>query len=39
MWKGDRLFLPYVFAKAPRQFHGVMPYKEGHPTGWSFTEM
>jgi 8-oxo-dGTP diphosphatase len=39
MWEGDRIFLPYVFAETPRQFHGVMPYKDGRPTGWSFTEL
>lgn len=39
MWEGDRVFLPYVFAEPSRQFHGVMPYKDGRPTHWSFTEL
>ena len=39
MWDGDRVFLPYVFADPPRQFHGVMPYQNGRPTGWSFTRL
>lgn len=39
MWEGDRVFLPYVFAETPRQFHGVMPYRDGRPTSWSFTEL
>jgi 8-oxo-dGTP diphosphatase len=39
MWEGDRVFLPYVFADRPRPFHGVMPYRDGHPTGWTFTEL
>lgn len=36
MWEGDRHFLPLVFDDDPRAFHGVMPYSEGRPTGWSF---
>ncbi|HMQ31389.1 MAG TPA: 8-oxo-dGTP diphosphatase [Chloroflexaceae bacterium] len=37
LWPGDRLFLPLVFGADPRQFHGVMPYKDGQPTGWSYS--
>src|SRR3984893_9968606 len=29
LWEGDRYFLPLVFEKTTRQFHGVMPYKDG----------
>ena len=36
MWEGDRFFLPLVFDGDPRVFHGVMPYVDGRPTGWSF---
>jgi len=36
LWEGDRYFLPLVFGDDPRQFHGVMPYKDGHPIGWHF---
>lgn len=36
LWEGDRYFLPLVFGDDPRQFHGVMPYENGRPTGWSF---
>lgn len=36
MWPGDRLFLPLVFSNDPRQFHGVMTYAEGQPTGWRY---
>ena len=36
MWEGDRHFVPLVFDDDPRTFHGVMPYSNGHPTGWSF---
>lgn len=36
MWEGDRNFLPLVFADGP-VFHGVMPYVDGEPAGWSFT--
>ncbi len=34
LWPGDRYFLPLVFGPDPRQFHGVMPYANGHPTNW-----
>jgi 8-oxo-dGTP diphosphatase len=36
MWDGDRYFLPLVFDDDPRAFHGVMPYANGQPTGWSW---
>ena len=36
MWEGDRHFVPLVFDDDPRTFHGVMPYSNGRPTGWSF---
>nr|WP_199711087.1 8-oxo-dGTP diphosphatase [Tessaracoccus antarcticus] len=29
MWEGDRHFLPWVFDDDPRQFHAVLPYKDG----------
>ncbi len=34
MWPGDKFFLPLVFGDDPRQFHGVMPYRDGQPIGW-----
>jgi len=36
MWPGDRHFLPLVFDGDPRLFHGVMPYRDGQPAGWTF---
>lgn len=39
LWPGDRLFLPLVFGPDPRQFHGVMPYKDGQPIGWSYSQI
>ena len=36
MWPGDRHFLPLVFDADERPFHGVMPYLDGAPTGWTF---
>jgi 8-oxo-dGTP diphosphatase len=36
LWEGDRHFLPLVFAGG-RQFHGVMPYRDGRLMGWSHT--
>ena len=35
MWEGDRHFLPLVFDDAITQFHGVLPYRDGRPIGWS----
>lgn len=35
LWEGDRYFLPLVFSSDARQFHGVMPYREGRPVSWT----
>lgn len=35
LWEGDRHFLPLVFDPAAPQFHGVMPYQDGRPVGWT----
>ena len=37
LWPGDRHFLPLVFAPEPRQFHGVMPYRDGQPLSWTYS--
>jgi 8-oxo-dGTP diphosphatase len=37
LWEGDRHFLPLVFEHTERQFHGVMPYRDGRPVGWSYS--
>lgn len=37
LWEGDRHFLPLVFATNTSQFHGVMPYLNGRPVGWSYS--
>ena len=37
LWEGDRHFLPLVFAGGERQFHGVMPYRDGRPVGWTYS--
>jgi 8-oxo-dGTP diphosphatase len=39
LWEGDRHFLPLVFDADSRQFHGVMPYREGRMLTWSFTRI
>lgn len=39
MWEGDAHFLPLVFADRPRVFHGVMPWADGRPVSWSYTEL
>jgi 8-oxo-dGTP diphosphatase len=36
LWEGDRHFLPLVFDDDPRPFHGVMPYRDGRPLGWTY---
>src|SRR5262245_52249089 len=37
LWEGDRRFLPMVFDREARPFHGVMPYLDGKPLSWSYT--
>jgi 8-oxo-dGTP diphosphatase len=37
LWEGDRFFLPLVFERTARQFHGVMPYRDGRPVSWSYS--
>ncbi len=39
LWEGDRWFLPLVFDTPARPFHGVLPYSNGRPTGWSYSTM
>ncbi|MCI5146144.1 MAG: 8-oxo-dGTP diphosphatase [Candidatus Electrothrix sp. AR3] len=36
MWEGDRYFLPLIFDKDPRPFHGNMPYFQGRPVSWQY---
>jgi 8-oxo-dGTP diphosphatase len=36
MWAGDRHFLPLVFDKDSRPFHGYMPYNGDTPLEWIF---
>jgi 8-oxo-dGTP diphosphatase len=35
LWEGDRFFLPLMFGEDTRQFHGVMPYRDGKPVSWN----
>jgi 8-oxo-dGTP diphosphatase len=37
LWEGDRHFLPLVFERTAKQFHGVMPYRDGRPVSWSYS--
>ncbi len=37
MWEGDRQFLPLVFDRDPRAFHGVMPYRDGRMVSWRYS--
>jgi 8-oxo-dGTP diphosphatase len=35
LWEGDGHFLPLIFEKNERQFHGIMPYRNGRPVSWT----
>ena len=35
VWDGDHHFLPFVFERDSRQFHGVMPYRDSRPVSWA----
>lgn len=37
LWEGDRHFLPLVFERGGRPFHGVMPYRDGRPVSWTYS--
>jgi 8-oxo-dGTP diphosphatase len=37
MWEGDREFLPLVFDRDARPFHGVMPYRDGRMASWRYS--
>jgi 8-oxo-dGTP diphosphatase len=37
MWESDRLWLPMIFERSPRMFHGIMPYKDGQMVSWAYT--
>jgi 8-oxo-dGTP diphosphatase len=37
LWEGDRHFLPFVLEQSARQFHGVMPYRDGRPLSWNYS--
>lgn len=37
LWEGDHYFLPLVFERSDKQFHGVMPYHDGRPVKWSYS--
>jgi 8-oxo-dGTP diphosphatase len=37
LWEGDQYFLPLVFNRGGRQFHGVMPYQDGRPLSWTYS--
>ncbi len=39
MWEGDRFFLPMIFDRDPRPFHGCMPYDGGRPVDWKYVRM
>lgn len=38
-WEGDAHFLPLVFDKNPKAFHGYMPYKNNRPIDWTYTRL
>lgn len=39
IWEGDRHYLPLVFDRDPRIFHGHMPYKGEKPLSWSYSRI
>ncbi|MCX7934824.1 MAG: hypothetical protein N3A66_06145 [Planctomycetota bacterium] len=39
MWEGDRHFLPLVFDRDPRIFHGYMPYSGERSKGWTYVRI
>ena len=39
LWEGDKHFLPLVFDPAGRPFHGVMPYRDGRPVSWTYSQL
>ena len=39
LWEGDRHFLPLVFDRDPRSFHGVMPYRDGKMMSWNYSRV
>ena len=39
LWEGDPYFLPLVFERDAAAFHGVMPYRDGRPAGWTYSRM
>jgi 8-oxo-dGTP diphosphatase len=39
LWEGDKLFLPLVFDRSGRTFHGVMPYQNGRPVSWAYSTL
>jgi 8-oxo-dGTP diphosphatase len=39
LWEGDRSFLRLVFDTDPRQFHGVMPYRDGRMLSWAYSRI
>ena len=39
LWEGDRYFLPLVLNADGPPFHGVMPYADGKPQSWTFSQL
>jgi len=39
MWEGDKYFIPLLLNQLDKQFHGVMPYKNGKPVSWAVSWM
>lgn len=39
VWPSDHKFLPLVFDKDPRPFHGIMPFHDGAMVSWSYERL
>jgi 8-oxo-dGTP diphosphatase len=37
LWEGDRYFVPLVFDRSVKQFHGIMPYQDSKPVRWAYS--
>lgn len=34
MWEGDRIWLPMIFEKTDKTFHGIAPFENGEMISW-----
>ncbi|GAC1362062.1 MAG: 8-oxo-dGTP diphosphatase [Ktedonobacteraceae bacterium] len=39
VWPSDHNFLPLIFDRDPRPFHGIMPFHNGEMLSWSYQRL